>query len=135
MVTCPVLATDTMESIYRIEARRICESLTQLKDGKTKVHWSLVGKDQGALKAKVAAMSHLHAKVIEWLDSVFGVKRSQLEEQSGLDNLSMRPLSLNTEQYFFTIFNSAETFRGSIAVPEPKKASESTCGSGTNCRC
>lgn len=78
-ITCPVLVTNARDSIYEIEATRIYDSLTQLKEGRTKVFWDPVGTGQGSMQAKVAALSHLHSKVFEWLDDVFGIKRSSIE--------------------------------------------------------
>lgn len=71
-VTCLILVTNARDSIYQIEASRIYESLTQLKEGRTKVFWDPIGTGQGSMQAKVAALSHLHSRVFEWLDDVFG---------------------------------------------------------------
>ncbi|KUI61342.1 2,6-dihydropseudooxynicotine hydrolase [Cytospora mali] len=74
-ITCPVLVTNARDSIYRLEVTRIYDSLTQHKDGHTKVLWDPIGVGQGSTQAKVAALSHLHATVFEWLDRVLEVKR------------------------------------------------------------
>lgn len=80
-ITCPVLVTNARDSIYRLEVSRIYESLTQLKDGQTKVLWDPIGEGQGSMQAKVAALSHLHAVTFEWLDSVLEVKRVPCERE------------------------------------------------------
>lgn len=77
-VKCPTLVTDARDSVFRLDAQKIYDSLTQLKDGELKVMWSPVGVGQGSLQAKVAAFSHLHAYLFRWLDCVFGIARPPL---------------------------------------------------------
>jgi len=77
-VCCPTLVTDARDSIFRLDAQRIYDSLSQLKDGESKIMWSPVGIGQGSLQAKVAAFSHLHCVVFGWLDKVFGIARAPL---------------------------------------------------------
>lgn len=78
-IGCPTLVTDALNTVFPLEAQRVYDNLTQLKDGQTKVMWRPVGVGQGSLQAKVAAFSHLHAKTFSWLDSVFGITRNSLE--------------------------------------------------------
>ncbi|KAK0618509.1 Alpha/Beta hydrolase protein [Bombardia bombarda] len=80
-ITCPTLVTDARDSLFPLEAQRVYDNLTQLKDGETKIMWSPVGVGQGSLQAKVAAFSHLHATTFGWLDGVFGISRPRLESK------------------------------------------------------
>lgn len=78
-VTCPVLVTRARNSIYpHIPLHTILtyQALRQLVDGESKVLWDPISEGQGSTQAKVAALSHLHAKVFGWLDTTFGIKRS-----------------------------------------------------------
>jgi dienelactone hydrolase len=77
-ITCPILVTCARDTIYNLESQRIYDALTKLKDGETKVMWDPVSPGQGSLQAKVAAMTHYHAKVFSWLDHVFKVERLPL---------------------------------------------------------
>ncbi|RYP91355.1 hypothetical protein DL770_002495 [Monosporascus sp. CRB-9-2] len=58
------------DSLFRVEAQRIYDNLTQLKNGESKAMWSPVGVCQGSLQAKAAAFPHLHAMTFGWLDSI-----------------------------------------------------------------
>ncbi|KAI1342718.1 alpha/beta hydrolase [Xylariaceae sp. FL0016] len=78
-ITCPTLVTDARDSVFRLDAQRIYDNLSGLKDGESKMMWSPVGVGQGSLQAKVAAFSHLHAKFFGWLDGVFGIERPSIE--------------------------------------------------------
>jgi pimeloyl-ACP methyl ester carboxylesterase len=60
-IRCPTLVTDARDSVFRLDAQKIYDNLTQLKDGESKKMWSPIGVGQGSLQAKVAAFSHLHA--------------------------------------------------------------------------
>ncbi|KAK4217473.1 2,6-dihydropseudooxynicotine hydrolase [Rhypophila decipiens] len=82
-IACPTLVTDARDTLFRLEAQRIYDNLTQLKDGESKVMWNPKGVGQGSLQAKVAAFSHLHAMMFGWLDGVFGISRPVLLEQGG----------------------------------------------------
>ncbi|KAI1822642.1 alpha/beta-hydrolase [Xylaria intraflava] len=74
-ITCPTLVTAARDSIYRIDARRIFDELTQLEAGKTKEFWDPASPGLGSLQAKAAAITHFQAKTFTWLDKVFGVER------------------------------------------------------------
>ncbi|KAI1490020.1 alpha/beta-hydrolase [Biscogniauxia mediterranea] len=75
-IQCPVLVTGARDTLYDpLGTDRIYDGLTQLQDGQTKVLWTPKGIGQGSLQAKIAALSHLHAEVFHWLDSVFKVQK------------------------------------------------------------
>ncbi|KAJ0124365.1 dihydropseudooxynicotine hydrolase [Diaporthe amygdali] len=79
-IACPTLVTDAPDTVFPLDAQRVYDNLTQLKDGQNKVMWRPVGVGQGSLQAKVAAFSHLHAKTFNWLDTVFEITRPSLED-------------------------------------------------------
>ncbi|KAK3318104.1 Alpha/Beta hydrolase protein [Apodospora peruviana] len=84
-IACPTLVTDARDTLFRLEAQRIYDNLTQLKEGESKVMWRPKGVGQGSLQAKVAAFSHLHAMMFGWLDGVFGVSRAALDLEGAAD--------------------------------------------------
>ncbi|KAM0815338.1 putative 2,6-dihydropseudooxynicotine hydrolase [Seiridium cardinale] len=74
-ISCPTLVTDARDSVFRLDAQRIYDNLTQLKGGHTKIIWSPGCISDGSLQAKVAAFSHMHARFFGWLDGVFDINR------------------------------------------------------------
>ncbi|KAI0414290.1 alpha/beta-hydrolase [Xylaria grammica] len=80
-IKCPVLVTGARDSVYAdsLETVRIYDGLTQLRDGEGKELWSPASVGQGSLQAKVAALSHLQAKVFSFLDEVFEVRRPPVD--------------------------------------------------------
>jgi pimeloyl-ACP methyl ester carboxylesterase len=77
-ITCPTLVTDATDTVFAIDAQRIYDNLSQLKDGHSKTMWRPVGVGQGSLQAKVAAFSHMHATIFGWLDTIFNITRPPL---------------------------------------------------------
>lgn len=78
-VHCPVMVTGSRETLYfpvETSALRIYDGLEHLEGDKREL-WVPTGVGQGALQAKVAALSHLHLKTFGWLDWVFGIERSE----------------------------------------------------------
>lgn len=74
-ISCPVLVTAARDSIYRVEAQRIFDELTQLKEGEAKELWDPLSPGRGSLQAKAAAITHFQAKTFSWLDKAFGIER------------------------------------------------------------
>ena len=74
-IICPVLVTGARDTVYPLETSRIYNGLTRLKEGEDKELWEPRGWGKGGFQAKVAALSHLQARVFGFLDRVFEINR------------------------------------------------------------
>lgn len=81
-IKCPVMVTSARDSIYTVEPHLIYSKLAEYRGSEEGLTlWDPVGPGQGSLQAKLGAVSRFQLKIFSWMDEVFGIERSPIENK------------------------------------------------------